>query len=50
MKTITKSIMLLLGAAATLLSCEKKETDKGGIIDIEQHYEMVYMLGGAPGK
>lgn len=50
MKTITKSIMLLLGAAATLLSCEKKETDKGGIIDIEQHYKMVYMLGGAPGK
>lgn len=48
MKNITRTLILACGIAA-LLSC-KKDPSSGGPIDLEQHYKMVYMLGGAPGK
>lgn len=48
MKNITRTLILACGIAA-LLSC-KKDPSSNGIIDLEQHYKMVYMLGGAPGK
>lgn len=45
MKTSMRFLMALAGAAM-LFSCEKKE-DGPKIIDVEHHYKMVYMLGGA---
>ncbi len=47
MKTITK-IFMMLAAAAALFSCQKEV--KPNIIDMEHHYKMVYMLGGATGR
>lgn len=48
MKTISKFLALLAGVAC-LMSCNKEDKKPdNGPIDLEQHYEMVYMLGGAP--
>ena len=45
MKTLSKFFLMLAGATM-LFSCEKE--DKGpNIVDMEHHYKMVYMLGGA---
>ena len=48
MKNITRTLILACGIAA-LMSC-KKDPSSSGTIDLEQHYKMVYMLGGATGK
>lgn len=48
MKKLIKSFALICGAAA-LWACDNNETPDNGPIDLEQHYEMVYMLGGATG-
>lgn len=45
MKRISTIIALLAGTAV-LFSCEKKE-EEPPVIDLEHHYDMVYMLGAA---
>jgi len=41
-----KSILMLLAGAAVIFSCGKKD-DGVDVINVEHHYKMVYMLGGA---